>query len=81
MLKSVLPCTQLTIEKKSNGKLAFLNVLMTRRDNGLLRQHIYQKPTHTDCCLHKDLNNYPAQRGGIVKTIANSATLAEQNTF
>ena len=54
-LNSVDQHISFTIEHESNGKLPFLDTLITR-DNGKLVVDIYRKPTHTDRYL--DFNSH-----------------------
>ena len=43
--------TKLTMEKESNGKLAFLDTLL-KRNNRKISVLVHRKPTHTDQYLH-----------------------------
>ena len=40
-----------TYEHEVDGRLPFLDVLVTRRHNGALNTTIYHKPTHTKLCV------------------------------
>ncbi|VDP82445.1 unnamed protein product [Schistosoma mattheei] len=37
----------MTYESESNGQLAFLDILLSRRDDGTIRRSVYRKPTWT----------------------------------
>jgi len=37
----------ITIEEENNNQIAFLDALITRKDNALIIE-VYRKPTHTD---------------------------------
>ena len=47
-LNSIEPCIKLTIEHVSEGKIAFLDTMVHRQEDGRLTTTVYQKPTHTD---------------------------------
>ena len=53
LLNSIDTHIKFTIEHESDGKLSFLDVLVTR-NHGSLLTNVYRKPTHTDRYL--DLN-------------------------
>ena len=46
-LNSIDPHIDFTIENEKDGKIAFLDTLISRRD-GLISIDVYRKPTHTD---------------------------------
>ena len=46
-LNSIDQHISFTIEEKNNNQIAFLDVLVTRKDNALIVD-VYRKPTHTD---------------------------------
>lgn len=50
------------VEVNKKGCLAFLDMLIHRRDDGSLRKGVYHKPTHTNICLHKHSHHNPAQK-------------------
>ena len=37
-----------TVEREQNNQLAFLDVLMTKNNDGTLNTQVYRKKTHTD---------------------------------
>jgi len=51
--------TSLWTEK--NGKLLFLDVLVSKKADGTLGHQVYRKPTHTDRYLRAELH-HPAQK-------------------
>lgn len=55
-----------------NRNLAFLDVLVTRKET-TLGHTVYRKPTHTDRYLHNTSNHHPCQRKGIIKTLVDRA--------
>ncbi|CAI2736547.1 unnamed protein product [Schistosoma spindalis] len=46
-LNSVQDDIVMTHEAESNGKLAFLDILLSRREDGTIRRSVYRKPTWT----------------------------------
>ena len=62
-----------TMEKEKDGKLAFLDVLISRGNDHKLHHRVHRKPTHTDRYLHKDSNHHPSQKRGIIKTLTERA--------
>ena len=49
-----------TKEEEENSQLAFLDVLLTRTDDGTINTQVYRKKTHTDQILHFN-SNHPTQ--------------------
>ncbi|XP_048519274.1 uncharacterized protein LOC125503262, partial [Dendroctonus ponderosae] len=47
-VNSINPKIQFTMEVEKDGRLPFLDVLVTRKANGKLAHTVYRKPTHTD---------------------------------
>ena len=56
-LNSVSPEVQFTMEDEENGHLPFLDVLVTRKEDGGLETMVSRKPTNTDNILHADSNH------------------------
>ena len=59
-LNGISPSIVFTVEQESDGKLPFLDALVTRKDDGTLEVGVYRKQTHTDRYLsfksHHPLN-------------------------
>ena len=59
-LNSVDPHIKFTIEHEKDGQIAFLDMLVSRRNNSI-SINVYRKPTHTDCYLdyasHHDMRH------------------------
>lgn len=64
---------QFTIETEKNGRIPFLDVEVSRKDNMRLGHKVYRKPTHTDRYLQKSSNHHPRQKCGIIKTLTERA--------
>jgi len=50
-----------TMDIEENGKLLFLDVLISKKADTLGHQ-VYRKPTHTDRYLHAESHHHPAQK-------------------
>ncbi|ERL93789.1 hypothetical protein D910_11075 [Dendroctonus ponderosae] len=57
------------MEVEKNGRLPFLDVLVTRKTNEKLAHTVYRKPTHTDPYLHSGSNHHPSRKRGVIKTL------------
>ena len=49
-----------TKEEEDNNQLAFLDILLTRTDDGTINTQVYRKKTHTDQILNFS-SNHPTQ--------------------
>lgn len=47
-LDSIEPSIQFTVEKEVEGRLPFLDILLSRDSKGLVSTAVYRKETHTD---------------------------------
>jgi hypothetical protein len=56
LLNSIDPHINFTTEQELDGKLSFLDTLITR-NNGSLSIDVYRKPTHTDRYLTRTMTN------------------------
>ncbi|XP_071453563.1 uncharacterized protein [Hetaerina americana] len=62
-----------TKELEKDGRLPFLDVLVTRKLDGTLGHSVYRKPKHTDRYLHATSNHHPQQKAGVIKTLFSRA--------
>ena len=69
-LNSQCESIQFTIEKEENNCLLFLDVLTTKKQDGSLAHQVYREKTHTDIYLHANSHHHPAQKIGIINTLA-----------
>jgi len=60
--------TQFTKEIEENGKIPFLDFLVTR-DNNKLQTRIYRKPTHTDRLLDQSSYNPTSHKATTIRTL------------
>ena len=65
---------QFTKEIEENGKIPFLDCLVTR-DNNKLRTTIYRKPTHTDRLLDQSSYNPTSHKATTIRTLTRRAQL------
>lgn len=57
------------MELEKDGKLKFLNVLVTRQTNGTLGHEVYRNPTHTGWYVQADSNHHPKVKLAIMHTL------------
>ena len=62
-----------TDEKENEHKLAFLDSLVHRNEDGSLYSTVYRKPTHTDQYLHFTSHHPLSQRCGVIRTLMDRA--------
>ena len=65
---------QFTKEIEENGKIPFLDCLVTR-DNNKLQTTIYRKPTHTDRLLDQSSYNPTSHKATTIRTLTRRAQL------
>ena len=70
---------QFTREVEENGKLPFLDCLVSRDDNSL-RITVYRKPTHTDRLLDESSYNPTSHKATTVRTLTRRAQLVCNTT-
>ncbi|CAH3016315.1 unnamed protein product [Porites evermanni] len=66
---------QFTKEIEENGKIPFLDCLVTRDNNKLLKTTIYRKPTHTDRLLEQSSYNPTSHKATSIRTLTRRAQL------
>ena len=59
-----------TMEIEEDNNLPFLDVLLTKENDGTLAHQVYRKKTHTDKYIHSDSHHHPAQKIGVINTLA-----------
>ena len=65
-------CIRFTKEIEENGKIPFLNCLVTR-ENNTLQTTVYRKPTHTDRLLDQTSYNPTSHKATTVRTLTRRA--------
>ena len=68
------PDIQFTKEIEENGKIPFLDCLVTR-DNNKIRTTVYRKPTHIDRLLNQSSHNPTSLKDTTIKTLIKRAQL------
>ena len=66
-LNSIHPNITFTYETEENGCLPFLDVLLTRQEEGDIRTSVYRKPTHTNAYVHQRSNQSIRVKKGMIK--------------
>ncbi|KAK5650384.1 hypothetical protein RI129_001413 [Pyrocoelia pectoralis] len=72
-LNNIHPNIQFTMECEINGRLPFLDILISKTDSLNLSFSVYRKPTHTDRYLNKLSNHHPCQKIGVIKALFDRA--------
>ena len=70
---------QFTREVEENGKLPFLDCLVSRDENSL-RTAVYRKPTHTDRLLDESSHNPTSHKATTISTLTRRAQLVCNTT-
>ena len=66
-------CIKFTMEFERDGYLPFLDVLISRNDEGSFSHRVFRKKTHTEQYLHACSHHFPAQKLGVLSTLATRA--------
>ena len=72
-INSIEETIQFTIEKESESKLAFLDVLVSHSPDKTLNTTVYRKPTHTDKYLDFHSNHPIAHKLAVIRTLNHRA--------
>ena len=62
-----------TMEIEENNKLPFLDVLISRKEDGSVSHQVYRKKTHTNSYLHANSHHFPPQKIGVINTLVTRA--------
>ena len=62
-----------TMEYEVDGSLPFLDVLISRKDDGTFSHQVFRKKTHTEQYLHASSHHFHAQKLGVLNTLATRA--------
>jgi len=69
-LNNRLADIKFTMELEENGSIPFLDVLITRKEDGTLGHRVFRKKTNTESYLHVDSHRHPSQKIGFINTLA-----------
>ena len=72
-LNSIEPCIKFTIERESEGKIAFLDCMLHHQEDGRLTATVYRKPTHTDRYLSFSSHHPSMHKRAVVKSLMDHA--------
>jgi hypothetical protein len=72
-LNSISENIKFTMELEDNNSIPFLDILITRKQDGTLGHKVFRKKTHTDNYLHADSHHHPSQKMGVLNTMATRA--------
>jgi hypothetical protein len=61
------------MELEENGSIPFLDILIKRKEDESLGHTVYRKKTHTENYLHASSHHHPAQKLGVLNTLATRA--------
>ena len=64
-----------TMEKEENSSIAFLDINVTRREDGSFKTSIYRKPTHTNRYLNFQSNHPNSHKRSVVNSLINRAKM------
>ncbi|XP_022093238.1 uncharacterized protein LOC110980660 [Acanthaster planci] len=64
---------QFTMEQERNGSILFLDVEVSRREDGSLAQRVYRKPTHTDRYLNSASFHHPKINSSVNRALIRRA--------
>nr|VZI51516.1 unnamed protein product [Spirometra erinaceieuropaei] len=68
-LDSVFPQIQFTMEEENNGVLPFLDVQVSRQEDGTLQTGVFRKATDTEKILHYNSNHPLSHKRSCVRTL------------
>ena len=70
-INSITEGIKFTKEDEQDNKLAFLDVLLTKTDDGTIETQVYRKKTHTDQILNFNSNHPTQHKVSCIKTLFN----------
>lgn len=73
-LNSIHPVIKFTVEEEKNNEIAFLDVEIRRQTGKKLQHNVYQKFIHTNIHIRADSHHHPAQKKGVMHTLARRAS-------
>ena len=57
------------MEIKEDNSLPFLDILLSRKEDGSLAHQVYRKKAHTDKYIQSDSHHHPAQKIDIINNL------------
>ena len=75
------PNIHFTTDIEENGKLPFLDVLVSKKADGTLGHQVYKKPTYTDKYLHAESDHHPAQKQSTINLYIELSSSLTKNIY
>ena len=72
-IKNLHQNIKFTLERESNGELAFLDILL-KRDNGEISVLVYRKTTHTEQFLHNSSHHQTSCKESVILSLFNRSS-------
>ena len=72
-LNSLFDSIKFTMEVEVDGCLPFLDILLSRNEDGSISHWVFRKKTHTEQYLHAGSHHFPAQKFGVLCTLVTRA--------
>jgi len=72
-LNSQLESIKFTMELEENRSIPFLDILISKNNNGSLSHQVYLKKTNTDQYMHANSHHHPAKKLGVINTLVTPA--------
>lgn len=70
------------MEQEVDGYLRFLDILISKNRDSSLSHQVFQKKMHTEKYLHANSLHFPAQKMGVLNTLATRALrISDKNSF
>ena len=63
-----------------DGSLPFLDVLLSRNDDGSFSHQVFRKKMHTEKYLHANSHHFPAQKLGVLNTLVTEPLESQMST-
>ena len=72
-LNSIEPCIKFTIERESEGKIAFLDTMVHHQEDGRLTATVCRKPNHIDRYVSFSSHHPSMHKRAVVKSLMDRA--------
>ena len=72
-LNHIEPCVQFAVKEELDGRLAFLDIQLSRNEDGTVGTSVYYKATHTNQYLAFESHHPVAHKVAVVKTLMSRA--------
>ena len=79
-LNSISKDIQFTMEGEVNNHIPFLDVLLSKNEDGTLGHKVFRKKSHTNNYLHADSHHYATKKMGVMLTLFTRAFRISDDT-